>query len=211
MANKAVKPYDTLGPIRTLWRYQKSGYVPPSEFSFEFSGSLDSSNFQTDPLDFPFAQLSLPLTAEIEYTLDPLDYRTSDGGFGGFGMSLSSQEKNFGFEIQCSNPTNFFISTYEDYAPIEGDPENASVLRHDWSGTWPEGTPPVRVTLDANLVPHAYFDGVEIPLIDGGPAYEYTVAVGQYANAYGYAGQPGMSVDMDLKIVSGIVVPPSPL
>ena len=185
----------------------------PSGFSFEFSGEIDSSNFETVPLDLPFSKVALPLTLEIVYTFTPADYRTNDGGFGGFGFSLSMPSKNFGFEIQGSNPSNFFVSTYSNYRPDPMDPSNVIADRRDYQiAVWPPGTPTVRVTLDANLTPRLYFDGVETVIQPPSPPFDQLLVAGDYSNVYGYNGAPGRSVTVSpLKLVSGLIPPPAPV
>lgn len=187
----------------------------PSSFRFQYSGVIDSSTFETVSLAAPFNLIRLPLTVEMVYTLlpDSVSYRTIDGGFGGIGFSLSMPSRNFGLEFQGSNPSNFFVTTYTNYRPDPMNPGQLLADRRDYQiAVWPAGNPTIRITLDANLVPRLYFDGVEAIISPPGAPYDQPLAGGDYANVYGYNGMAGRSVDVHpLTIASGVIPPPGPV
>lgn len=124
---------------------------------------------------------------------------------------MSVQDKNFGFEIQGSNPSNFFVLTYTNYRPDA--PGFVLVDRRDYQiAVWPPGTPVVRVTLDADLVPRLYFDGVEAIISPPTPPFDASLQEGNNSTVYGYNGAPGRSVDVNpLKLVGALIPPPAPL
>lgn len=187
-----------------------AGQVP---FSFSYSGTIDSSTFEAVPLSLPFGIISRPLTIEVSYTFNPLDYRTNDGGFGGFGFYMHVPSKNFGFEFQGSNPSNFFVTVYSNYRPDPMNPGNLLADRVDYQiAVWPPGTPVVRITLDANNVPRLYFDGVESVITPPVPPQDQPLSPGDVSAVYGYNGAPGRTVTItSLKLVSGLIPPPAPL
>jgi hypothetical protein len=187
--------------------------APDTSFSFQYAGTIDSSVFESVPLNLPFSKIAAPLTLEIVYSFDPADYRTNDGGFGGFGFNMHVPSKNFGFEIQGSNPSNFFVTTYDNYRPDPMNPGQLLADRRDYQiAVWPPGTPVVRVTLDANLVPRLYFDGVEALIEPPAPPVDQSLPEGDFSTVYGYNGAPGRTVTIDpLKLVNGVIPPPGPV
>lgn len=182
-------------------------------FSFSYSGTIDSSVFESVPLALPFNIISRPLTIEVAYSFNPLDYRTNDGGFGGFGFYMHVPSKNFGFEFQGSNPSNFFVTVYSNYRDDPMNPGQLLADRVDYQiAVWPPGTPVVRITLDANNVPRLYFDGVESVIAPPGVVQEQPLGPGDQSAVYGYNGAPGRTVTISsLKLVSGLIPPPGPV
>lgn len=220
----AVIPQKNVGvPAGGLYPFSNSAPAPvapapappaaQTPFSFFYSGVIDSSTFESVPLALPFGIISRPLTIEIVYSFNPLDYRTNDGGFGGFGFFMHVPSKNFGFEFQGSNPSNFFVTVYSNYRPDPMNPGQLLADRVDYQiAVWPPGTPVVRVTLDANNVPRLYFDGVESVIQPPVPPADQGIAEGDQAAVYGYNGAPGRTVTISsLKLVSGLIPPPGPL
>jgi len=187
--------------------------APSTSFSFEYSGVIDSSIFETVYLDLPFSKVAPPLTIEVKYSFNPADYRTNDGGFGGFGFNMHVPSKNFGFEFQGSNPSNFFVTTYKNYRPDPMNPGQLLADRTDYQiAVWPPGTPVVRITLDANLTPRLYFDGVESVISPPGAPYDQSLPEGDFSTVYGYNGAPGRTVEINpLRLVSGLIPPPGPV
>lgn len=168
----------------------------PAAWSAEFSGVIDAFISQMFAIpNFPFSLFGPPFRVDMTYVLNPPDFRTNNGGFGGFGVQVSVPSKNIGWEFQASSPSNFYITTYNNFVPI--DPDNVMAQRQDYlPAVWPVGNPTIMITFDAAMVPHLFFDGVETPLIAGDPPYDQPLVSGNYANVYAYAGLAGLTVDV---------------
>ncbi len=204
-----IPPSGGLYPFSNASRAAVPSSPTPAQpsFSFLFSGVLDASASQTENLNFPFSEFSIPVTVEIDYTLSPLDFRTNNPSF--FGVVFSSPEKNFGFEIQLSSPSTLYVSTYSQYQ-VQGD--DFLVMRTDYLAVWPPGTPVVRVAFGEDMVPHVYFDGVEVEVTQSDVPYESVIAGGNRAQVNSFSSAVGQTVTVNsLKIAGGFIAPPAPV
>lgn len=173
------------------------------------SFTLDASASESRALDVQFGIFSKPLTIQLQYQFSPADFRDNDGGSGNMGVIISSQEKGFGLELQGSDPDTFYVNVYSAYVP--GAPGTVDAINHSYRTTWPPSTPVVRVTLDENLVPHIYFDGIEGVLQDLGETPQ-NLNSGNYALAYAFAAAPAHTVTFtEVKLVGALVPPPASL
>lgn len=168
----------------------------PTPWSVQYSGVIDAFAAQIVQIPgFPFSLFGPPFKVEMTYVLNPPDFRTNNGGFGGFGVQASVQSKNLGWEFQASSPSNFYITTYNNYVPIDQD--NVMAQRQDYiPAVWPVGNPAILLTFDAAMVPRLFFDGVETPLVAGGAPYDQVLTPGDYASVYAYAGLAGLTVNV---------------
>lgn len=172
-----------------------------SSWAFESGAfTLDASASESRTLDVQFSNFSTPLTAELRYHFTPADFRDNDGGSGNMGVLVSSEEKGFGFELQGSDPSTFYVNVYSSYVP--GAPGTVDAINHSYRTTWPPGTPVVRMTLGQDLVPHLYFDGVEAVLEDLGETPQ-NLQSRNYATAYAFANAPARFVTFDQIRIAG--------
>lgn len=183
--------------------------TPGEDNSFFFSLSnvpLDSSNFETITLDLPFARVRAPITQVIQFSLST-NYRDNSGGLG---VQVLDQANGFGYEFQCSvgpSPDRLFVLIYSQWGALI-DPGQVEVMRHDYEVPWPAGLSfTITVTIDSNMIPHLYIDGIEAPLTDNGESLTQ-VQRGETAILYGYSSVPGNTANVEQLTIQSGVVPP---